>query len=695
MQAVSGGGAATNSGIDFQHRVGAAAMLSMLGEIPDLVWLWRDSAGEEVLELRFETRDEVDDLVIVTSGPRLLVQAKRSLSLSASDDSEFASVLRQFVDQFMREPDADDVYMLATSQSASRRITEDLRKLTEAARLNELGPAANPLSRAEEEVLATTRARLEREFEQRAGRQMTSSERDALLARIHVSVLDVERGGSLEGAVLTVIGGRTAASPEAAWGSLIALGLSLATDRLSIDRPALEERVGRFFARPHGREVAPEEAVRIALEGGQLSAGREVVLALDGEDDTRLLLVELIRFGDDGKRRVRFVDGSLEFANGLRWKVLRRTSTFAGMERMIETDPSILEGRAIYLLPIQSDDDPDLSPWAIAHAEMCHRELEGRVQVLDCLRCGRPISEGMPASVEIDEEGLPHEMGLVHTTCVRPTHRITGRVSVPAFEDHPLPPDFDHRTWVSTRPRGQAAFNGMSPALQGRIAIVGWKPGRPASGIGDWGVAYHLEDGSVRYVRERARLLRMSKAEAEAAAGEMNESIAAAAARNDPVCVAERTGTYGRSSLLLQTDPGVTHLKVLSMEARELTRATVAAHDDVDNFYAPLVSLVDADTGVPFALGGTRVLLTDPMRFAASVENWERTGITVPALATTVIRSDAEFDAFVVAAMRDGAGVVIDPTLAPSGEEVTGFVVADADELFERMRAEEIPGQDR
>jgi hypothetical protein len=65
------------------------------------------------------------------------------------------------------------------------------------------------------------------------------------------------------------------------------------------------------------------------------------------------------------------------------------------------------------------------------------------------------------------------------------------------------------------------------------------------------------------------------------------------------------------------------------------------------------------------------------LRVADNIANWERAGIAVPALHTTVIRSDDHFDSFVVSSFRAGIGVVIDPVLDPSGEAVAGFLVRD------------------
>ena len=68
---MAGGGAATNSGIDFQHRLGALAMLSVLTQI-DLVLDGLVASG--ITELRFETHDDIDDLVIATKQQLWLVQ---------------------------------------------------------------------------------------------------------------------------------------------------------------------------------------------------------------------------------------------------------------------------------------------------------------------------------------------------------------------------------------------------------------------------------------------------------------------------------------------------------------------------------------------------------------------------------------------------------------------------------------------
>ena len=98
-----GGGAATNSGIDFQQRIAALVLSHMLVDVNNYSAL---QLGDElnVNEVRFETNNNIDDLVLQTTSGRVLIQAKRSLSLSDSTNSEFSAVLKQFVAQYAIVP---------------------------------------------------------------------------------------------------------------------------------------------------------------------------------------------------------------------------------------------------------------------------------------------------------------------------------------------------------------------------------------------------------------------------------------------------------------------------------------------------------------------------------------------------------------------------------------------------------------
>ena len=404
-----------------------------------------------------------------------------------------------------------------------------------------------------------------------------------------------------------------------------------------------------------------------------LPAGRDVLLTvLHGH----VVLAELARFTDDGARRLSFAQGKVEMPNGIVSGVLLRAATWQGAQRIIQSDPGVLGGREVTVWPMSPDaPDPEGSSWAQAHAALLGELARRNPAPLECLVCGRPVSDRTGEAVEIDEAGEEQQVGLVHGRCRRPTHRVIAAIGGGLQDPIPELADFDVQTWIDVLPKGQGLFANAGPAVRGTIAEIGWKPSRAHLAVGNWGVTYEDEQGTVHYVQERQQLQRMTHPEAEAEAAQMASVIAASEQANNPVCVAEGSGAFGARSVLLRTEPGARLHRVTDVAVRELNRSTIMAHRTVDNFYAPLIALLDAETGALFGFHGAVVLLTDPLRLADALENWRAAGIDPPTLRTTIIRSDEQFDGFVAEAFGDGVGVVIDPMLAPSGEPLTGFVM--------------------
>lgn len=258
MQRGGGGGAATNAGIDFQQRVAASIMAFMVSGQPDLTMLGEVWRGLTVTSLRFETRDPIDDLVVVTDGLTAYVQAKRTLSLSDAAASEYSSVLAQFVGQFLASADQEgERYVIATTYDASSKIRTTLRKLTKAARSNAEGYTANPLTKVEIEVQRITEALLDRHCQARTGRPLTNDERLRIWRLMYVVVLDVTAGGASETAAIAALGpGRSHA-----WSTLVALGLEMATQRLSIDRATIRRRA--FAENPARDRALPWDTIHL------------------------------------------------------------------------------------------------------------------------------------------------------------------------------------------------------------------------------------------------------------------------------------------------------------------------------------------------------------------------------------------------------------------------------------------------
>jgi hypothetical protein len=101
MSALTGGGSATQAGINYQNRVAPWLAVRILAE-QDASPLWGLPASSTLEFLRCETEQPVDDIMIGTSdGGHAFIQVKRSLNMDSSEDSALASTISQFVRQFI------------------------------------------------------------------------------------------------------------------------------------------------------------------------------------------------------------------------------------------------------------------------------------------------------------------------------------------------------------------------------------------------------------------------------------------------------------------------------------------------------------------------------------------------------------------------------------------------------------------
>ncbi|MFF5434945.1 hypothetical protein ACFY5K_33630 [Streptomyces griseofuscus] len=659
------GGAATNSGIDFQQRIAAYVMTCHLCGIGVISGI--DSIDASKLkELRFETNDEIDDLVALGNDFRVLIQAKRSLSISDSIDSEFSSVIAQFVRQYLSDNRQHDAYVLAVSPKASSRVRRELRKLTESVRLNEIGAPGNPHTEAEYEVLEKTQGLIREHFGKQARRAIRPYEATSILSRIHVAVLDIETGGALESAAMMLLNVKTQLDPKTLWGALISLALSLAKDRLSISDKSLRERMGKFIT-----ESSRDTRDFLTLGGGRFASGREVIIADYPEENNKIIVAELIRFDPDGKKRLKFSDGKLHFSDDYQWNVLRRFSTATGAQNYLINEMKGIRDTEIILAPINSDEDYDELPYAQAHSEYCEAQLRSLGSAMYCLHCGEAVSEDLAPVIEIDEVGEPARVGVVHRDCVRPLDRTMGHIQSTFFRKYQRLKTFDYATWLRTVQRGQGAF--ARPI--NKIGFLGWKSEYDDFSKGNWCIRVILEDGSAQYITERARVLRASKSEAERLSADFNKAIEKAKEDTNPLCYSDSGDMYGAYSTILEE--GGNPVQCVYSTAIKFTQSIDAAYSLCDSFYAPLAYLSDSDTGKPVTLNGEVVpLLTNPLLVEEYVTNWQKAGgMELPDYVVSIIENDDRFDRFVRLFMGRGIAVAVDPKWTLRRDLASGYVV--------------------
>lgn len=134
---LNAGGAAASGGIDFQASLGAFFLSHILtkNKLPNNFRL--NNAAP--ISIGFETEVPTDDILLKTSsGGVLAIQAKTSLSLSDKEDSDFRSVIAQFIltyknseniSSISRSLDAEkDRLILAVSEKTPNTISRDLKK---------------------------------------------------------------------------------------------------------------------------------------------------------------------------------------------------------------------------------------------------------------------------------------------------------------------------------------------------------------------------------------------------------------------------------------------------------------------------------------------------------------------------------------------------------------------------------------
>jgi hypothetical protein len=595
-------------------------------------------------------------------------------------------VLRQFAAQYLRDPTSVDPLLLVTTPDASSKITADLRKLTRARRLNLSGADRNPASKRERGVLDLAKAHLRSHLSEFTGAAATDDAVQAVLRRMIVLPLDIEDGSNLERAVLVAIGTQAQTAPDLIWSALVARGIELASQRLSVGAEELTALYGRHFTR--GQEVvsgARDELLSVVMRG-RVAAGYDVVLVRHGAE---LRLLALPRFTPGGERVAEFAGQLLRLRDKTELELVRRTSTWQGMTRLLIKQPGIAEDREVVIVDTSFDiDAAEATPFAQAHAELLDRYASENAAPLRCLLCGRPVSDSEAHMAEIDEVGHDPAVGLVHSTCLRPAVRVLGTISSALFEQVPELVDFDYRTWLRRLPRGQAVLGTTEALRLAGVVTVAWNRTRRGSPNGAWCVAYAAEDGAVRYVSERGCVIRASRQDADVLAAEMRTALAHSAKQNDPICILDHGASYtfgSYSTLIPQARGGNLH-RVTSAEVRRVTRAIVDAHDVAESWYAPLLVLRDGESGAILGVAGMVVLVSDPLELGSQLANWQTGGVELPPYTTQILDTDDAVDLFFSQVFADGVGIVLDPVLDGNGNLVGGSKIVDERRI--RMEAE-------
>ncbi|MER6112979.1 hypothetical protein [Streptomyces hirsutus] len=239
------GGSAGAGGFDYQHRVATwlAVTAVAASAYPGAQGLWSGA----VERIACETGEPVDDCRVHTSdGRTLAIQAKRSITLSQSQESDFGKTVAQFVQQHLMPGHEQDRLVLVTSRDASKPVRNDLAQVLDRLRNSpaEQDGASLVFNSDQTDAYDKFVTHAIREWVKQRGGPPSAAGLRTFLARCHVWVLDVEQGGLEEREALQTLRTSVITDPgqaDAAWHVLLSACAQLAINHSGTDMRQLQQ----------------------------------------------------------------------------------------------------------------------------------------------------------------------------------------------------------------------------------------------------------------------------------------------------------------------------------------------------------------------------------------------------------------------------------------------------------------------
>jgi hypothetical protein len=244
----TGGGTATHAGANYQNRVAAWSAVHVLAE-QDAVPPWDLPSLVTLESIHAETAHAVDDLAVETSaGGSVLSQAKHSLTLQTTANSQFGSAISQFVREYRAaNPPLDpakDRLVITTSSLSSAPIKVHLpaflTRLRSSSAPDQEWTSGN---KDENEAASVLRDHIVGAWREETGADPAAADILNILRLARVQILDVDDGGQAERGAKQLLRSSILADPataDAAWNTLITATAGYAVNAQRADRAALQ-----------------------------------------------------------------------------------------------------------------------------------------------------------------------------------------------------------------------------------------------------------------------------------------------------------------------------------------------------------------------------------------------------------------------------------------------------------------------
>jgi hypothetical protein len=195
-----------------------------------------------------------------------------------------------------------------------------------------------------------------------AGRTPSESLADSIIRKSTVVVIDLENSDPLESALVLTLQAHQFAAASMLWAKVITDCIWYAKNRQTLIASNIAERYEKYRVL-NGVTPAEAEEEFINVEFGkfEVSVGKEVLLCNVTEKakpfPPGFAIFESYRFVEECKERIGISESEAILSNGVRLDLLRRASTFDGIERAIEQNPSIVDGAKLTIYPMNIDEN--------------------------------------------------------------------------------------------------------------------------------------------------------------------------------------------------------------------------------------------------------------------------------------------------------------------------------------------------
>lgn len=682
---IDASGSATNSGIDYQQRVGAWFLVSQYTEfnINKTIDINKDLFIESV---NFETIDYVDDIRIDCEDVIIYCQIKRRVStLSSSANSDFNKTIKQFITSFINDYSLNNIYVLITTSESTSKIKKDLKKILTSIRLNDTNFQKNPLNKSEENTFKTFRTQFYQLYRDIKGTETNETDFIKFCQQVFISIIDLEEGSSNINAALMLLKSKNFPNPELIWKLLISNCLTYASKRQSISKRYNEELLNQFCSTNEKKE---DEDI-----DGNFSCGKDILLIESFIEKADFLIVELFRFDDIGVPKQSYRDNKLVIEGKdeiTEWNVIFRSSTTLGMMRYLDENKTLYENKTIGTLAAHSEIElVENLPHVIAYKEKYKAILSENIKKWECLHCGMSISSEEAYVVEIDEFGFKHSFGPIHKDCHRNLDRVLGITGL----KEPLPKsklkNFDYKKWISLIIKGQGQINAIKNMHYGnKKPIISYNFEREIN-EGAYCIRVTLEDKTYSYLYCGHEIERYDKNEGEHMLEHLKSELADSQKHKDPIYATSINYNRGRySELVKRKKTNEKLIRVIQYDLIKHSAMLSKINETIEQDYAPVCLLYDKKTQELIDFSNIIPIITDPLKFDSFYENWTQAGFKIGECELKIIDNDKDFGLNLLRFFENRQMVIIDPEFDLEKNIINGFPIVKQQELIGQKQHE-------